>query len=328
MTPKEAAYDEADNVMKKRRSLSKQVVEEHEREIFSRIPEIEDIHQKRKALCLELVGIAFAPDRESRKKQINEAIGVYKTRENVLLETFGYPTDYLTEKPFCEKCKDQGSEPFSAGRCECFMFEVKKSLCKRIDNGIHNRELTFETYTIGTEYQRNAFNASKFYAENFADNLKAGKGLIFEGTAGTGKTHLATSICLKLLEGYHTVICKTGQTLLGDIKRTFDGGGVSEDYVLDEYKSVDLLVIDDIDKIRITEWGLSMLFDIVNARNDMKKPIIVTSNRNGKALLVRLTPQGSDDDTDARALLSRIHQNAKTITMSWEDYRMGGKRYA
>ena len=72
--------------------------------------------------------------------------------------------------------------------------------------------------------------------------------LYIEGTNGTGKTHLAAAIALQLINEGIPVICKTSSDLLLDIKKAFDNEYVKEHEVLDIYKKVDLLIIDDLGK--------------------------------------------------------------------------------
>lgn len=40
---------------------------------------------------------------------------------------------------------------------------------------------------------------AKEYVDNWQDNKDNGRGLYLEGTCGTGKTHLAVAIALKLI---------------------------------------------------------------------------------------------------------------------------------
>lgn len=79
--------------------------------------------------------------------------------------------------------------------------------------------------------------------------------MYIEGTNGTGKTHLAAAIALQLIGEGIPVICKTSSDLLMDIKKAFDRPEVRESEVLDVYKKVELLIIDDLGKEQCSDWN-------------------------------------------------------------------------
>ena len=116
------------------------------------------------------------------------------------------------------------------------------------------------------------------------------------------------------------MICKTSSDLLLDIKKSFDGDGVRESDVLDIYKRVDLLIIDDLGKEQCSDWSMSTLYSILNDRYEDMKPTIVTTNYNQAALATALTPKGYDDSKIA-AILSRLREVSTVMTMAWEDIR-------
>lgn len=133
------------------------------------------------------------------------------------------------------------------------------------------------------------------YADNFAYHRARGDGLYIEGTNGTGKTHLAAAIALQLIGEGIPVICKTSSDLLMDIKKAFDRPEVRESEVLDVYKKVELLIIDDLGKEQCSDWSMSTLYSILNDRYEDMRPTIVTTNYNAESLIGALTPKGFDN---------------------------------
>ena len=190
--------------------------------------------------------------------------------------------------------------------------------------GIKKRfqQRTFAHFRCDTAERTDAYIKAKSYADNFASHSRKGEGLYIEGTNGTGKTHLAAAIALQLISQGTPVICKTAGDMLSDIKRAFSQPEAREHEILGVYKGIDLLVIDDLGKEQCTEWSISTLYSIINDRYEDMKPTIVTTNYNANGLIDALTPKGGDN-TKSRAIISRLREVNKVITMAWRDYREG-----
>lgn len=206
----------------------------------------------------------------------------------------------------------------------------RKAMQQRIErllgrSGIKKRfqQRTFENFRCDTPGRKKNYSIAKEYADNFPLHKARGDGLYIEGTNGTGKTHLAAAIALQLIGEGIPVICKTSSDLLLDIKKSFDDSSVNEAQVLDVYKRVDLLIIDDLGKEQCSDWSMSTLYSILNDRYEDMKPTIVTTNYNADALVNALTPKGFDN-TKIVAIISRLRETSTVMTMAWTDARTGG----
>lgn len=208
----------------------------------------------------------------------------------------------------------------------------KRAMKERVEkllgkSGIKKRfqQRTFPNFRQDTAGRKRAYTTAKEYADNFALHQARGDGLYIEGTNGTGKTHLAAAIALQLISEGIPVICKTSADLLLDIKTSFDKEGAREKDVLDVYKQVDLLIIDDLGKEQCSDWSMSTLYSILNDRYEDMKPTIVTTNYNNEGLVKALTPKGTDN-SKITAIISRLRETSTVMTMAWADWRGGDHR--
>lgn len=203
----------------------------------------------------------------------------------------------------------------------------RKAMQERVNrllgkSGIKKRfqQRTFPNFRCDTPGRIKNYRIAKEYADNFSYHRAKGDGLYIEGTNGTGKTHLAAAIALQLIGEGIPVICKTSSDLLLDIKKSFYDSTVSEAQVLDIYKRVDLLIIDDLGKEQCSDWSMSTLYSILNDRYEDMKPTIVTTNYNAEGLASALAPKGFDN-TKIVAIISRLRETSTVMTMAWDDIR-------
>lgn len=198
--------------------------------------------------------------------------------------------------------------------------QIDRLLCQ---SGIKKRfkQRTFENFVCDTPERERCYKIAKDYADGFQRHFEDGSGLYFEGTNGTGKTHLAAAIALQLMTKDHIpVICKTSGDLLLDIKKSFDSDDVTEAQIIKTYKDVDLLIIDDLGKEQCSDWSISTLYSILNDRYEDMRPTIITTNYNSDDLVRALTPKGYYS-SKIIAIISRLREVNKVVTMAWEDRR-------
>lgn len=195
-------------------------------------------------------------------------------------------------------------------------------------SGMGNRfkHRTFEKFQ---ELPGNARALKTFfsYAQNFSRLLAAPESyeknsLFITGSKGTGKTHLAAAVANKLLADGIPVLFITMIDLLAKIKATFNAEttSASEAKLMQLYKNVDLLIIDDMGKELPTPWALAKMYEIINARYEDYKPMIITSNYTAEELVRRLTPKDGDSMT-ADATVDRILEMTYTVPVAGESWR-------
>ncbi len=195
-----------------------------------------------------------------------------------------------------------------------------EALQRRIKRSRMSRKYTscnFESFAVNNA-NRKAKETAVSYVENFEEHSKNGVGLYLAGSCGTGKTHLSSAVALALMEKEHYVIAQSSVDILATIKDSYDRKCPEEE--LAPYMECDVLIIDDLGKEACTPWSISMIYRIINRRYCDMKPTIITTNYDEEQLISRLTPSG-DDDTAARAIMSRLHESSIGISMYWQDMR-------
>lgn len=192
-------------------------------------------------------------------------------------------------------------------------------------SGIRRRFLgkSFADFTVTRDNER-ALTACREYADRFcAGTLSPDErnGLFIVGPAGTGKTHLAAAIANQVLETCTPVICRTMADILADIRETYGRDSRrTEAQAVGRYREIPLLIIDDLGKEAPTEWALTALYSIVNARYEDCLPTVLTTNYGDAQLVRRLTPAGGDSVT-AEAVIDRLREMCIGIVTAGESWR-------
>lgn len=118
-----------------------------------------------------------------------------------------------------------------------------------------------------------AFMAAQRYAE------KPAGWLIFLGSYGTGKTHLAAAIANYRRAAGDDPIFTVVPDLLDHLRATFNPNSpVSYDHVFNQVRNAKLLILDDLGTQNTTPWAREKLFQVLNFRYETKAPTVITSS--------------------------------------------------
>ncbi len=120
-------------------------------------------------------------------------------------------------------------------------------------------------------------------ARRFVDEYPidtAGKGLLFVGTVGTGKTHLAVGVVRRLVreKGVRGLFCDYRE-LLKSIQNSYNPQvATTELEVLKPVFAAEVLVLDDLGAQKPNEWVWDTVALILNTRYNDKQSTIITTN--------------------------------------------------
>ena len=187
----------------------------------------------------------------------------------------------------------------------------KKSEKLLYESGIGKRFLNASFDNFDRKREPQVYDVAKQYVESFPMN--DGKGLIFTGGVGTGKTHLAAAICREVISRYSTTVEFVSYVqLLADIRAAFSNHS-EEAYLLEErMRKADLLVIDDLGKEKPSPFTNELFYRVVNGRYKDRLPMIITSNYGVESLSERLD----------YPVFSRLAAICRAVEMRGIDYRM------
>jgi len=112
------------------------------------------------------------------------------------------------------------------------------------------------------------------YVEKWEEVKAKNIGLMFYGPKGTGKSFFAYSIANALI-AKGVPVCITSFIRLLSAAVSFD----KRQSVIDRLNVYDLLVLDDVGAERNTDYSVEQMFNVINGRYGIKKPLIVTTNK-------------------------------------------------
>jgi DNA replication protein DnaC len=138
---------------------------------------------------------------------------------------------------------------------------------------------TLADYKTTTDGERSALSVAMNYVKEFPDHLAAGRCLVFFGSPGTGKTHLACAIAKSLAESGRRTRYFTVKELIRSIRATWqEDAPESEETVLRRLRELDLLVLDEVGVQFCKDAELVQLTEVIDLRYRDVKPTLVVSN--------------------------------------------------
>lgn len=143
---------------------------------------------------------------------------------------------------------------------------------------------------------------------SFSRKKFTGGWLILTGEPGTGKTSSACSILMNALN-YRLGHLITPYGFYQELKDEF--GNYAPEQVASRYAHTKLLVIDDFGKERMTEWGVGVMFYLLDSRFADSLPTIITTNYNISELLEKIAK--ATDKNTAKAFGSRLTASRNEI---------------
>ncbi len=156
---------------------------------------------------------------------------------------------------------------------------IERKANASVDGHALNGRFTFSTFVVGTS-NRLAHAAALSVAENPGQTYNP---LFVYGGVGLGKTHLLHAIGHKCVSDGYNVCYISSETFTNDLVQSIRNKTMTE--FRERYRTPDVLMIDDIQFIAGKESTQEELFHTFNELHSQGKQVIISSDRQPKAMV-------------------------------------------
>lgn len=252
-----------------------------------------------------------------------------KVKENQNLQN----TDYLDAEGLCwcgicgerkeNRYKVLGHERILPCLCRCDREKVeaqkeeerKQDFAIKVSNlksvGLTEprfREWRFENDNGSTP----KLDIARQYVENWKDMQQRNIGYVLMGPVGTGKSFFAGCVANRLMEQGIPVMMTNFSRILNELTKPY----ADKNEFISHLVSYPLLIIDDLGIERNSEFALEMIYNIIDRRYCIKKPLIVTTNLSYQDMT------RADLDMDHQRIYSRLMEMCLPIIYQGQDQRL------
>ena len=207
--------------------------------------------------------------------------------------------------------------------CECKELRVKLGRLRYLEirsqipskySGLFLSDIFEEPYLTS---KVNPIVEAYFMVNEYQKNSQVNQGLYLWGNTGCGKTLIACAILNEMIRFHQTPVlyAKFSRDIFSKIRATFSpnspsyGDGAKIEKILG---NTPILVIDDFETYKETDWVQSILFDLIDSRYENNLLTIITSN----------LPISYWRDTSNGRIYSRLNEMCKPIEIVAPDFRL------
>lgn len=198
----------------------------------------------------------------------------------------------------------------------------RQTLAARLERAGLTGELAGATFDAfrGRPDWREAQVVKQRVLDWYADLLTGRAGwLVLHGGYGLGKSHLAAAVCRAVLErGEHSAFFRVWPEWLQRLQLSWgqrnEPEAERESAIVAEMARGWLVAIDDLDKVKPSEWAQSQLFMVINRRLTDRLPTIVTCNARPGPQLAAVVGKATTD---------RLLGQATVVQFEGPSYRSG-----
>jgi len=139
--------------------------------------------------------------------------------------------------------------------------------------------------------------------------------VIFLGTVGLGKTHLAIALGYAACSEGHSVLFANAIDVINQLTAAQKKSALKSE--LKKYLRPQLLILDEVGYLPIDQHGADLLFQVISQRYE-RGSIVLTTNKPFK----QWASIFNNDSTITSAVLDRLLHHAETVVIEGTSYRM------
>lgn len=211
-------------------------------------------------------------------------------------------------KPYCMcKCETEAYKAEEAKKREIFR---KEEIERNRASGFLDLDMMHCRFALDDRKNPKISDISQRYVEHFQTMRKKGKGLIYLGNSGTGKSFMAACITNALIDAGYKCLMTNFPRIINELTGIFEG----KQAYIDSLNRYDLLVIDDLAIERDTEYTSEIVQNVIDSRYRSGKPLIITTN---------LTKADFENPQSVRKqrLFSRLYEMCLPLPVTGTDRR-------
>ena len=302
---------------KRQRALD--ICEQYKDAIYKKIPNLIEIDNKIILCGTQYASYITMGEKEKGNEKKQELYSLEKEKSRLIVDA-GFDLTLMTPTYSCKICNDKG---ICKGKiCECVKEIIKQIKHENINKSSPLKLSSFNTFTIDKypnevdkelgvsikSHMSDILIYCKDYAKYFSlenDNL------IFMGSSGLGKTHLALAIANEVIDKGYSVIYVSAQVVFSKIEDEHFKDNNSD--TINALINADLLIMDDLGTEFINPFVSATIYNLINSRMNYKRPTIYTTN---------ILSQQLFNARYSEKITSRLLGNCETFHFCGKDIRL------
>lgn len=265
--------------------------------LYEQIPLLREIDQTIGQKNIAMIRVGILQKNKKEQQTLQQQIEQLLAKRHQLLQEYGLDESVYEPQWDCPKCQDRGYiEPGEL--CSCYQQERLQELFSRSGMPAAMRQYTFDNFYADKYLDPADMEKKIVWCKQFAWQIEQGQCeqcLFLTGDVGRGKTHLSAAIANEVMAHGNTVIYKRAADLFDLIRQyKYEESHKRCGEMLEQLRSCDLLVIDDLGAERTTDFVVEQLVTILEDRNYQNKPWIINSNLDLNSIQAFYTSRTSD----------------------------------